>query len=552
MLRPALVPDPEALALDHIEPGDDEIVLVVRTKALTAPCPDCGHAATRVHSRYRRHLADLPWQGLAVRLRLSTRRWFCDSPTCPRRIFTERLPGVAAPHGRRTHRLATLVEAVGFALGGRPGARLLADIGPVLSRDTLLRVIRAAPEPSPPTPRVLGVDDWAIHKGLTYGTILIDLERHRPVDLLPDRTAETFAAWLQTHDGVEVIARDRGGAYADGARQGAPAAIQVADRWHLAKNLGEALERLLDRHHDALRAADLATAATNAPPPDPPPPSPAPVRSPTRAECAKQHRCARREARDREIRALAAQGHGVRAIARTLGVGRRTVRRTLRAAPGPRVSSYTPRLSSLTPYEAYLRERWDAGCQNTAQLWRELRAQGFPGSPSTVRHRLARWRPGPGRSGKPPRTAVTAPAARPAPPVTPPRRQSPRQVAWLLRRADDDLSPAQHTYLEHLTQCWPEAATVRALAHDFARLVRERDGPALGSWLARAEASGLPEFAALAASLRRDAAAVEAALTLEWSNGQTEGQVTRLKLLKRSMYGRAKGDLLRRRVLRAA
>jgi transposase len=558
MAAPTLSPDSASVELVELVAEEGGITMVVRACRPTVSCPDCGAPATRVHSWYERRLGDLPWQGLPVAVRLYTRRWFCDAPGCTRRIFTERFPALVPPHGRRTARLDTLLTALAFALGGRPGARLLAALGPVVSHDTLINTIRRAELPTPPTPRVLGVDDWSYRRGQVFGTILVDLERHQPVDVLPDRTAATFCAWLQAHPGVEVIARDRGGAYADGARQGAPDAIQIADRFHLIKNLGEALERLLDRHHAALRAAAraaaeaeaLATAAdmTASVAPSPAPP---PERPPTRAEREKAQRHARREARYDEIHRLLAQGMGLRAVARHLGIGRDTVRRMARAARCPQYRARTPRPSILTPHEAFLRERWAAGERNGGQLWRELRERGFTGSAGIVRAFLARWRETPGRRG--PRPRAGAPDAAPASPPRPiPRWRSARQVAWLLRRAAADLSPRQVVFLDQLTRSWPEAQETRALAGEFDRLVRERDAAALEPWLARAAASGLREFVEFVAGLRRDLAAVTAALTERWSSGQVEGQVTKLKLMKRAMFGRANADLLRRRVLRAA
>jgi transposase len=359
-----------------------------------------------------------------------------------------------------------------------------------------------------PPPRVLGVDDWARKRGCTYGTILIDQERHAVVDLLPERTATALAAWLQEHPGVEILCRDRAGAYADGARRGAPGAIQVADRWHILVNLREALERLLMRKHAAVRAAadDVLSKPSSAPPMVDGPtttPTPAAADHPARGRRDQRERRARRIQRFEAVRALHEQGIGVHQIARTLGIGRNTVRRFLRAEGFPERQPRRPCRTFLTPYEPYLRVRWDAGCRNISVLWREVRARGYAGGYSGLYAHLIRWRDQVGPMDRSPSST---------------RRFSVRQATWLLLRDPDELDPFERTYLEALSQRCPEAACARGLARSFVTMVRDRDQTALVPWMEQAERSDLPELRGFAAGLRRDWAAVTAGLDVPWSN----------------------------------
>jgi hypothetical protein len=431
--------------LDGLAVDADEIVLTVRAAAEAARCPACGGVSRRVHSWYVRRVADLAWQGAAARLRLRVRRFFCDAPSCDRRMFAERLPTVVAPYARRTVRLDDWLRRVGFALGGRPGERLLRPMGPTVGHDALLTRVRSASVEEPPAARVLGVDDVALRRGQTYGTILVDLERHRVVDLLPDRTAATVAAWLGPHPGAEIIARDRGGADADGARRGAPGAVQVADRFHLLANAGDVLERVLTRHRGPLKAAAdavdrgaaPATPASTAETPT----AGASAEPTTRAARDRAAGRARRRARYEEVVALVADGWTDAAVADHLRIGRRTVGRYVRAGGFPERVHAARRPSILGPHDRYLRARWDAGCHNARTRFDEIAAQGFTGSASLVRAYVRRWwgrrgaaRPGRAacrrrRDGASAR-AHAGPLAAPSPmaPRSPAGRSPPRRV----------------------------------------------------------------------------------------------------------------------------
>jgi transposase len=555
----ALVPHLAGLRVREVTIEADRLTFAVEATRRTAPCPVCRRRATRVHSRYVRTLVDLPWAERPVRLRLDVRRFRCRNRACSRRIFSERFPGLGPAFARRTHAQRGALAELGFALGGSAGARLARKQGLVGSRATILRVVHGAAPPEVATPRILGVDDWARRRGQTYGTILVDLERRRPIDLLDDRTAASFAMWLRDRPGVEVISRDRGGAYADGARQGAPAAVQVADRFHLLGNIGDALERVLARHHRDLRAAaaavDRAIAEADAlRGPDPAPAASAPPPQPgsTRAEQDRAARRSRRVARYEAVIDLHRRGASLHAIEQALGLSRATARRFVRAGTFPERAARSPQPTSLAPYEPYLRARWTAGCHNARVLWEELRARGFPGAAVTVRRLVGGWRPTPGRRGPTPRGTGAGTVAPTAPVPRPTRVLSPRQARWLLLRPVADLRPDDRRHRDCLLQQGDQIRAARVLAEDFGRLVRARERTALAPWLERATASDVIELREFAAMLRRDHAAVEAALTYEWSNGQTEGQITRLKYLKRQMFGRASFRLLKQRVLRAA
>src|SRR5260370_5365104 len=366
----------------------------------TVPCPACGTLSHRPHSRYQRRPLDLPWRGAIVRINVHTRRWFCDEPTCPRKIFAERFDGALARYARRTVVADNLLRTFALQAGGEGGARLARTAGVPVSPDTLLRLLRAIRDQVVPTPRVLGVDDVALRRGKRrYGTLLVNLETHRPFDLIDERTAEVFADWLRRHPGVEIIVRDRAGAYAEGGRQGAPNAVQVADRFHLSANASAALDEVLRSRR---RRVDYVVVAAE-PNIDAAIPS---VIFPTPVSRAKQYNLevrARRTARWEAVRERFAAGQTQRQIARELGIARMTVQRLLNT-PSPSMAappeSCPPEPSrpgglsspSLLPYLAYLQTRWQAGCSNILQLHPEIAELGSLGRRSLIYRALVPWR----------------------------------------------------------------------------------------------------------------------------------------------------------------
>jgi len=360
--------------IDQVRVVDTTLLVEASATRPTAICPSCQTISQRVHSRYIRTPRDLPVTDHAVRLLLHVRRFLCDHPLCPKRTFVEPLPDLVPFRAQRTLRLSRTLAVLAFALGGEAGARVSAQLRMPISAASCVRIIRQTPLPPAATPRVLGVDDFALRRRQSYATILVDLEQRRPVDLLPDRTADTLATWLRQHPGVEVIARDRSTEYTRGAGTGAPSATQVADRWHLLHNLREAVERVLHRHYTHLRQLPVAD----------PPPTPAlaqsrprRIRPVTTSEQARQDVSrSQRRARYDAVRQLAADGVAHREIARRLHLSRTTVRLFATAETFPERAPRRWRASILDPYHAYLHQRWADGCTNGSQLWRELRAQG--------------------------------------------------------------------------------------------------------------------------------------------------------------------------------
>src|SRR5919197_61571 len=253
-----LLPPDEHLHFETLLFEDNHLTLRATMTAAKAVCPDCHQPSQRMHSGYPRTLAELPWDTMPVELRLQVRRFFCDTPVCERTTFTDRLPTVAPLYARTTTRLRHSQAATGLALGGAAGARQLARQCMPGSRSTLLPRGRSLPSPASPPPHVVGIDDWAWRKGHRYGTIVVDLERGCPIDVLEDRLADTVADWLKAHPEVRVVARDRAGAYKAGVEAGAPEAVQVADRFHMVQNLAETLEAVFSAHHQDLAVLNEA------------------------------------------------------------------------------------------------------------------------------------------------------------------------------------------------------------------------------------------------------------------------------------------------------
>ncbi|MFD4922966.1 ISL3 family transposase [Streptomyces goshikiensis] len=519
----------DSLVFDGIDDVDVEaataafgtVEVVARGRAAGAACPGCGCFSGRVHDRYQRRLKDLPLAEQGFVIRLTVRRFICGSTDCPRRTFAEPFSRLAGPHARFTTRLNRALERVGLALAGRAGARLATQLGLGAGRMTLLRRVMALPDPQFSTPRVLGVDDFAIRRGQTYSTVLTSIEDHRVVDVLPTREAGPLAAWLIRHPGVEIICRDRAGAYAEGARRGAPDALQVADRFHLWQGLGRAVETCVAAHRDCLSRPSPNGILPGA--------IPGPGQTQDDSEPVGR-RAERKKAAHALVHDLLAQGHSRRAIARHLGWGLNTVLRYANAARWQdTIRENRPRPSRLDPYKPYLERRFAQGCTSVTHLHHELVADNAPVTYQMVRAHIA--------------------SLRGAPAGAPPRPPTVRQVTGWLTRHPSALTEEDRAGLkEVLTHC-PELDKAAGHVRAFGEILTDRLGSTLPTWIDAVDASQLPGLTGFALHLLRDLDAVTAGLTLHWSSGSIEGAVNRIKKIKRQLYGRAGFELLRKMIL---
>ena len=509
------------------------ITMHARARSAGADCPHCGSASGRVHGRYMRRLADAAAGGASVVIELLVRRSKCPNPACRAVTSAEQIAGLTSPHARYTPLLRGQLTSIALALAGCAGARLARVLGLRVSKDTLLRLVRAAPEDAVGKIRVLGVDDFALRKGDSYATILVDLERRRPVDVLPGRDAEPLAVWLKGHPEIEIICRDRAGAYAEGARSGAPQAQQVADAWHLWQNLGEAVEKTVSAHHACVRTAFENTVPADSPPSDDiwlTPPAPAAAMLDV---CGRERRLVTRtRERYTAVRQLLDDGSTLEDICRTLHLDRSTVRRFARAISVEELLvKATNRSTILDEHKPYLHQRWNEGCHSTAQLHKEIVALGFAGSIQTVRRYL-----------RPFKAATTAPPARRLAP-------RPRRIVRWIMTDPSNLTVDDAADLKEIRVGCRELDAVTHHVRDFAAMMRDLRGDQLPDWMERVLADDLPGLHSLINGLSRDIDAVTAGLSTPWSSGQVEGQVTRTKLLKRQGYGRANLGFLRKRVL---
>lgn len=469
--------------------GQGAVVFTVVSALPAAACPRCGTVSGRTHGGYRRRLVDLPIAGRHVRIEVGVRRFRCCDPGCEAVTFAEQIPGLTTPFARRTAVLTDRLAAIGLALAGRAGARLAVKLGIPIGRDTLIRLVRALPGPPSRTPTVIGVNEFALRRGAVYATVIIDMADHRPIDIFAGRVGDTFAAWLQAHPGVEVICRDRAGSYADGARRGAPDAIEVADRWHLWANLGAAVDKTVSAHARCLPEPSLeeVCAADDEHVDDMPSEPALSVEYPL----ARRHR-----ERHAAVNEMLAAGRTRAEIARELGISTRTVSRFAGTPLEQHLGRANNRTSRLDRFKDYLHQRFAEGCHNAAALHRELEELGWRGGSRTVERYVAQLR------DRTDPLLIT-----PAPP-------KPRKVAAWIMSDPEHLSEGAAVQLKSILARCPELEAARCHVGSFANMIQNLGGDKLLDWIDAVRADDLPVLHGFATSLTRDQDAVTAGLTL--------------------------------------
>ena len=502
-----LLPQLASVRVDGLEVDVGLIRIRARTHdAVIAACPGCGQDADWEHSRYVRHVADESVGGRPVMIDLSVRRLYCENLDCPKATFAEQVDGLTVRYQRRTPALQRILDAVAVELAGKAGARLLLLLHHTVSWAALLHHLMALPLPVLPVPRVLAVDDFSLRRGHRYASILIDALTHRRVDVLPDRTAATVAAWLRAHPGVQVVCRDGSATYAQAITDALPAAVQVSDRWHLWHNLAAAVEKTVAAHAGCWRAAPSGSTPGS------------------RNERVLQRHGA--------VHELLEAGVGLCETARRLGLALNTIKRYARVADADQlIRPPQYRRCLVDPFRDHLRRRRAAGPVATTTLLTEIRALGYTGSPNLLVRYLEQ-----GRAELP----LADPSIR-------------RLTSWIMTRPDH-LAEGQHPHRDKLCAVCPEMTALTSHVAAFAQLSAHHKNSggkpaALQEWIDTVHADDLPALHGFIQGVEKDRTAVQSGLDLPYSNGATEGVNNKTKLLKRQTYGRAGFALLRQRIL---
>lgn len=528
----ALLQLPQGWKIRNQQNTPNGILIDLDKCGASAHCTKCKRKSKSVHSYRKRRLQHAPCAGQAVYLTFNIRHWYCRNSSCEKTIFADSLAPFADPKQQATNLLQKQQRQLGLIAGGEAGKRAATSTGISTSSDTILRHIIFSPESEPIKTPHIGIDEWAWQRGHTYGTLIINLDTHRPLTVLPGRDRVALTKWFKQRPEIQVVSRDRGGVYAVAARDGAPQARQIADRWHLLKNIGDALERMMYKHTPLIKevadesALSQKTQVSNLVPKS---------RTLTRQESIQQQKRQNRYDKWMEVISLHEQGFGFQSIARKMGMSRVTIKRWVQSKEYPEQSTRMRKTPlPITPWLEWIEEQWNNGQHNASQLWREMVADGFSGSVITVRRNVVRLREG--------LSLKVTPSAR----VPSASKVSRWLTPWRILKSEDAYA---NRFVYFLCKKEPKIEKAKQLAQEFYQMLKVKNESQLDDWFFRVAQSDLTELKRVAVSMARDEAAVRAAISSKWSNGVVEGHVNRLKMLKRQMYGRAGFELLRRRVM---
>lgn len=549
--------------ISQVRFDESRFIITAQARGPTSPCPACHQPSKSVHSYYQRVPGDLPVCGKQVRLVLTVRRFRCTFSACSKKVFAERLPQLLLPHAQRTKRLSDALQVFADNFSAKLAARVFSKLKMPVSPATLLRLVKnplnSLTQDEIEALKVISLDDFAFKRGRTYGTLILDLLNHRPVDLLADRKAETVAEWLKSHPTIEIVSRDRSPEYARGITLGAPQALQVADRWHIFKNWRDVLERILTgqqaRLKEKLAQAGLSVKTTRK----------------SRQKTSVTQRVASAAARQRrverydQVKVREGQGQSILQISEELQMSRMTVRKYL-SLENPPAPIERRRVRYIgEPYLTHLEKRWQERCHNAKQLWRELKEQGFKGTYKPVQRWASLHRDKPGRLLSEREKARLIVSGRAEEPILPPLPLAlekqvgpgfeplplPRQLVWLFLKEEKELKLNEQKWLEFIAQD-SILGGLRQTSQKFISMIKEHRAAGLDEWLEESSQNPLLDVQTFAEGIRREYEAIKAGLTLPWSQGPIEGHINKLKLIKRTSYGRGSLELLRQRVLRAA
>ncbi|MGI8543957.1 MAG: ISL3 family transposase [Aridibacter sp.] len=542
------LPTPSILHLDDISVQDNTVVFQVSSTQLEVACPRCGRVSRKIHSRYQRTLTDLPMSGLAVRLICQVRKFFCSNGDCSQKIFVERLAGLAEVSARQTSRLSQIICSLAFYVGGRAGAKVTERLAIKVSRQTLIRRILKVPPSEVVVPRVIGIDDFALRRGQVYGTLLIDLERRKALDMIPSREAADVAQWLKKYPEVEVVSRDRSPIYANAVNQVLPQAEQIADRFHLIKNIFEVLEKILHRERKTINLVSQEIRQTanrislkNQSPLDN---NGLRKRGKTKSKTEQTAAIKQSEARKRRVekyetvKRLRGEGISISEISRRLRMHRQTVRHFLSCDQYPEVKPAFRKPSPLVKYQDYIRRRWNEGCGNAKQIYQEISRLGYVGSYNTLMIFLKVWRR---ELPKKDRLNIRLKTF---------RIPTAREIKWWLLGKNSPTDKDNKRFLKLLQKAQPEISRTVEQIKEFQEILKNGSEKEYEDWKEKVrQTETAQEMKNFVIRLEKDDSAIKGAVRTEWSNGQVEGQVNRLKLIKRQMYGRANFEVLKAKVL---